>query len=103
LPKKEKKDIEIIPSEKIKDFLAVSKETNYHEIYLVCLATGIRRGEVLGLKWSYVDFEKRCVTIKRNLVRVTGKGLVEQEPKTKLSYRTIGLSDSVINNSTFPA
>ena len=51
----------------------------------------MRRGEVLGLRWDRVDFKANQITINQGLVRVTGKRLVFQESKTKLSNRVIGL------------
>ncbi|MCL4463099.1 MAG: site-specific integrase [Firmicutes bacterium] len=46
---------------------------------------------MLGLRWDRVDFKANQITINQGLVRVTGKGLVFQEAKTKLSNRVIGL------------
>ena len=56
------------------------------------LYTGIRSGELLGLRWPDIDFEKKTITIDRQRTRV-GIG----PPKSKSSYRTIGIEDTLIN------
>jgi len=57
----------------------------------------MRRGELLDLRWQDVDFKACQLTINQGLVRVTGKGLVFQEPKTKLSNRVINLAPVVVH------
>lgn len=61
-------------------------------IYLLTLG-GMRRGECLGLFWEHVDFEKRTITIKNNLLNIREKGVYLDTPKTKKSKRTISLPD----------
>ena len=61
-------------------------------IYLLTLG-GIRRGECLGLFWEHVDFEKKTITIKNNLLNIREKGVYLDTPKTKKSKRTISLPD----------
>ena len=56
----------------------------------------MRRGEILGLRWKDIDLEEGQLTVNQGLVRVSGEGLVFQEPKTKLSNRTISLSPMVV-------
>ena len=55
----------------------------------------MRRGELLGLKWEDVDYEKKTLTIKRQVIRVQGH--IEEGPlKTKNAYRTVAIGDDVI-------
>ena len=65
--------------------------------YLLAIFTGMRCGEVLGLKWDDVDFENKKIRIKRSLCFVSGKGLIFKEPKTKKSKRQISISQHVVN------
>lgn len=90
LPKQEKKEVEALTIEQVKAFLAKAKETRHYTAYLVELATGLRRGELLALRWKNIDLEAGNLQIKENLVVVKG-GAIFQEPKTKSSKRDINL------------
>ena len=59
---------------------------------MLLLTTGLRRGELLGLEWKNINWERKTLTVEQNLVYLKGKFRFE-EPKTKGSYRTIPLSD----------
>ena len=60
------------------------------------LATGLRRGELLGLKWTDVDFDRGVLKIQRAISRQNGK-VVEAPLKTKNAYRTLPLSADAIS------
>lgn len=69
-----------------------------HKLELVVLVAafyGLRRGEVLGLKWDAIDFERNTITIKRTITSVNIDGkvtIIEQDSaKTKSSLRTLPL------------
>jgi len=66
----------------------------YHMI-LLAITTGTRRGEMLGLKWNNVDFDKNTITIKEALVAVKG-GVKMETPKTKTSRRVIAVDVQVL-------
>ena len=55
----------------------------------------MRRGELLGLKWPDIDFEKGKIHIQRNLVRITGEGLILKGLKTPHTCRQISISPYV--------
>lgn len=55
------------------------------------LITGARRGEILGLKWSAVDFEHNRIHIENNVLYAPDRGIYEDKPKTKTSVRWITL------------
>jgi len=96
LPKLEQKEICYLDSEGIKKFLDAAKASKHFIAFFLALNTGMRRGELLGLRWKDIDFENGQLSINQGLVRVSDRGLIFQEPKTKLSKRTINLSPKVM-------
>ena len=96
LPSDPKKEIQVLDQEGIKKFLAAARETKHFPAYFLAINTGLRRGELLGLRWRDVDLREGTVTVTQGLVRTKG-GLTFQEPKTKLSNRTIGVSPQVVS------
>ncbi len=55
---------------------------------------GLRRSEVLGLRWSDVDLKAKTLTVSRGRVDVGGREVIDVEPKTKRGRRTLPLSDT---------
>jgi len=69
----------------------------YEYQYRFLLQTGLRTGELVGLKWSDVDWEKRTLTISRSMeYRHSTKEWRIGEPKSKSGYRTIPLTEEAI-------
>ncbi|MBM3350771.1 MAG: site-specific integrase [Betaproteobacteria bacterium] len=66
---------------------------DYRDYFIVRFFTGMRTGEIHGLKWKYVDFKNRLILIRETLV---GEEM-EDEGKTDLSIREIFMSDAVHN------
>lgn len=64
---------------------------DYRDYFIVRFFTGMRTGEIHGLKWKYVDFKNRQILIRETLVRDE----MEEEGKTDLSLREIFMSDVV--------
>ena len=88
LPKKDHTEMKVLPPEKLADFFREAKETGVFELYYLDLSTGLRRGELLGLKWSDIVFENRTLEVKRQIQRVNGV-IQETAPKTRNAYRKI--------------
>lgn len=64
---------------------------------LSLILNGMREGELLALHWSDINFEQKCLQVRRNLVHLPGKRLVESEPKTASGNRKIVLSSLLID------
>ena len=92
LPKVEHKEMHTIPAEDLAKFLREAKASGVYEMYYIELATGLRRGELLGLKWSDIDFANRVIRVQRQVARINGE-IVEAPLKTKNSYRNISISE----------
>lgn len=77
-----------------------SKNDPLHLVILLTAFYGLRRSEVLGLKWSAIDFENKTITIKHTIVEIKIKGkykiLCKDRTKTNASHRTLPLTDEII-------
>ncbi|WP_037351054.1 tyrosine-type recombinase/integrase [Anaeroarcus burkinensis] len=94
-PKVKKHEISPLTKEQINKFLECAKGHKFYEAFLIECFTGLRRGELLGLRWKDIDFEKYQLTVNQS-VNVTRTGLKIAEPKTKTSKRTIPLTEQVM-------
>lgn len=95
LPKLERKEMKILPPESLGTFFEEARRSGVFELYYIDLVTGLRRGELLGLKWSDVDLDKGIIHIRRQVLRQDGK-VVEAPLKTKNSYRNIAIGVDAI-------
>ncbi|MFR1616017.1 MAG: tyrosine-type recombinase/integrase, partial [Dysosmobacter welbionis] len=94
LPKLEHREMKTLPVEQLTSFLREAKESGVFEMYYVELATGLRRGELLGLKWEDIDFEHGNFRVKRQVARIDGEIVVSTE--TKMPTRTLPLAEDTI-------
>lgn len=80
-----------------KKFVKGIEGTAYEYQYLFLLQTGLRTGEMVGLKWSDIDFENRTMNISRTMeYRYSTKEWREGPPKSKSGYRVIPLTDEAV-------
>jgi integrase len=86
LPKLERPEVKFFDSEQVSAFLQAAQNTPYFTAYYLELATGLRRGELLGLRWCDVDLEAKTVSVNQGLVR-TKAGLVFQPPKDEAGQK----------------
>ncbi len=95
LPKLEHQEMKTLPMEQLTSFLREARESGVFEMYYIELATGLRRGELLGLKWEDLDLQQGNLRVQRQICRINGE-IIEAPLKTKNSYRTLPLSaDSI--------
>lgn len=83
--------------EEIEKFLNSCREKRHYLTFLLAIYTGMRRGEILGLKWSDIDFNKKILSVNRSLVHIPNMGYVLTNPKTKHSKRQVPIPNFVIN------
>ena len=95
LPSKKSAEIKILTPEAMQKLLFQAQKEDFYEMFVLDLATGLRRGEVVGLQWKDVDFEKGTLSITKQ-IRYVKKKLVIAPPKTKASERTIVLPPPIL-------
>lgn len=77
-------------------FMEYAKESYLYNFFAVMLRTGMRNGEMRGLKYVDVDKKKNVIHVKRTLKYIEGIGYVEDTPKTRTSTRDIPLTAATI-------
>jgi integrase len=82
-------------------FLALTAHDEYRPLWQVFLATGLRRGEALGLRWCDLDLEHGRLSVRQEVVRAGSppRPLI-QTPKTKASWRTIPIDAQLVAELT---
>ena len=98
-PREHHEEIKPLNPEQIYKLLEAAKGHTNEALFILALATGMRRGELLGLKWQDIDFDKNILHVRRTLSRVptkmveeVGASYIETETKTKRSRRSIVLT-----------
>ena len=88
-------DIHFLTVDEQKRFLEAAKNSHNYAQYALILETGLRTGEMIGLTWDAIDWEKRTLTVNKTLeFRYKQDEWRAGPPKTESSYRTIPLTDT---------
>lgn len=95
LPPKKAREMQVLTQNEIIRFLHQAKEEGCYELFLLELGTGMRRGEILALKWSDLDFTTGELRIERQVYIIKAEVIISA-PKTKASIRTVILPPSLL-------
>lgn len=95
-PSARPREMQVLTPEEIQRLLIQAKEDGCYELLLLELATGLRRGEILALRWSDLNFRTGTLRVERQVHRVRGE-LVVSPPKTRAGNRTVLLPAPVLN------
>lgn len=90
LPKMEQKEMRVWDAIQVKKFLDATKGHQWHALYYVAFTTGMRKSEILGLRWADIDMNKGVLAVRQGL-HYQNKEFKLEEPKSKNSKRTITL------------
>ncbi len=104
LSEKKKKEVETFSAEEIEIIKNSAKKHKYGTLFLLALGTGLRQGELLGLKWKYVDLMKKTITVKytlKNIIEINRNGKRKcvvklYTPKTESSLRIVPIPTTLI-------
>ena len=103
----EKKEIEIYTKEEqVKLMQEAGKDDIYGSIVLFALYTGMRKGEIIGLKWNDIDFQNNIIDVNKQLSRLKNYDtnnyknktslIIQNHTKTNNSIRKIPMTDNLI-------
>lgn len=94
-PRKERYEIQPLTVEQVQQLIKALRGHKWEALFTLALATGLRRGEVLGLKWQDINFATETLQVRRILTRVPTDTperehvYIEAEPKTRKSSRNV--------------
>lgn len=91
LPRVRKRAYQVLDVEQARLLLQVASERGLDTLLALAVVTAMRKGEILGLRWSDIDMVKQEIRISRTVNYYTGYGFVETDGKTKSSVRVIKL------------
>lgn len=95
IPPKEKKEMKVIPQEKIGAYLIQAQQYGVLPIFYLELCSGLRRGELLALEWADLDEQNNTISVNKTVNRMNGK-LVVSQPKTPTSIRKVTIPDQAV-------
>jgi len=104
LPPPERANLRVLDEEQTRLFLATAKRQSAHyRLYLMATLTGMRQGELLGLRWRDVDLSRGTVTISQTLYRMANAKkfgadgpILFRDPKTRGSRRTLAIAPVLV-------
>ena len=95
-PRVEREEVTILTGQQVRDVVEELRGKPLHTKVIIGLFTGMRRAEILGLRWSHVDLDAKLITV-REAVEETNTGQRLKEPKSKAGKRDITLPDIVVD------
>ncbi len=92
---REKKEAKALSQKQVKTLLRAAEGERNGALYVVAVHTGLRQGELLGLRWSDVDLTAKRLSVARSL-KAAASGLAFGPPKNKASRRSVPLNETVV-------
>src|SRR5690606_13618450 len=89
------------PEEAVR-FLEVIAQHRLFALYVTAMLSGLRRGEIFGLKWADVDFEARTLHVRREMVMMKDKATGKRRPvltdelKSETSHRVVAMPETLV-------
>ena len=90
-PRSDPHEVQPLTLDEVQSLFAAVKGDRLEVLYIVAIATGLRQGELLGLRWGDADLEAKAITVRTQVQRVEGK-LVLRELKTRSSRAVVPLA-----------
>ena len=93
-PKGQKKERPVADEATVKKLITAfeGQSMKYETYFKLVLATGLRRGEACGLKWSDINWRKRTIHVQRGVVKLSHQESITKDPKTTSGDRMVYLS-----------
>ena len=97
IPKKSQTEKQILDDEQLDRFMeAIKREPYWYDFFYVEIMTGLRRGEICGIKWADINFTEGTLSVRRSVGRARNGTVSVGETKTDAGVRKIILPPSVL-------
>jgi integrase len=96
VPPIDRKEMKVLTPQQARRFLEAAKGTRFEALWVVAVTSGMRQGEMLGLRWDDIDLDRGVVTVRTTLQRLDGEWQFNQ-PKSLKSRRQVALAPSAID------
>ena len=97
VPKPRKLDMKILPPEHIHAYLEAARARGLLSIFYLELASGLRKGELVALRWDDVDIQNRTISVSKQYVRNPDGSLELTRPKTENSVRLVSIPQTAVD------
>ena len=94
-PRAERREMRALSGPQVRELLAALAGDPLEALYVLAVATGMRQGELLGLRWRDVDLDAGALSVQHSLIRIGGTWRLV-EPKTARSRRQIRIGGRVV-------
>jgi integrase len=94
-PRPRRSEMATLSGADVPKFLDAARSTPYYVIFYAALYTGMRRGELLGLRWCDIDLGRASISVVQTLYRLSSGEFLIKEPKSPHSRRMVALSPSL--------
>jgi len=95
-PRVQRITMRTLSTDEVVCFLDAARETDYYVYFATLLYTGLRRGELLALRWRNLDLDNATLTVVETAYKLGNGNYVIKEPKTAHSRRTVTLPSSLV-------
>jgi integrase len=96
VPQKTSHEVKTLSASEARKLIEAAQDSRIEALLVLAITTGMRRGELLGLRWDDIDLELGILRICRTVNWIAGFGFIENDPKTKASRRRITLPSVAI-------
>lgn len=97
LPRYKQGEMKVLDESEVNQFLVTAIGTRFEALYHLAVKTGMRQGEMLGLRWSDLQWLSGLLSVSRQVQDAQGGGYLFQEPKTRAGRRTIQLGEGTLD------
>jgi integrase len=94
-PRARRKELRTWNRDEVRRFLVCAADDVYSPLWQIALATGMRRGELLGVRWQDIDLARGTLTVQQAVTLLNDKAIIQQ-PKSAASRRTVRLPSHCI-------